>query len=145
VNRQIAFTSMMDQEKTKIASHAKFLEDRAKFGDNVALKKLEGSQQEQLKRMDITGEQIKLASQARNSEALERLKHSFGEAPTGSEREKSYIDFINAVNKDGTMEPADILELYRLQMGQIRNPQAAPPAPQPQRVEGTRSLYTPPR
>ena len=144
-NRQTALGYVMDQEKAKIAALAKFKEDRAKFGEQVALKNLEGTQQKELKQMDVTGEQIKLASQARNAEALERLKHSFGEAPTGSEREKSYVDFINAVNKDGTMEPAEILELYRRQMAQIRNPQAAPPPPQPGRVGNTNMLITPPR
>jgi len=144
-NRQAAFTSMMDQEKARIAALAKQRELQAKFGQDVALKNLEGTQQKELKRLDVTGEQIKLASQARNAEALERLKRSFGEAPTGSEREKSYIDFINAVNKDGTIDPAQMPELYRQHMEQVRNPQAAPPQSQPGRVGNTNMLITPPR
>jgi hypothetical protein len=144
-NRQTAFTSMMDQEKARISALAKFREDRAKFGEQVALKNLEGTQQESLKRMDIGADRAKLAIQQRNAEALERLKRSFGEAPTGSEREKSYIDFINAVNKDGTIDLAQLPELYRQHMEQARNPQAAPPQPQPGRVGNTNMLITPPR
>ena len=116
---------------------------QTKFGQDVALKDIEGRQQKELKSMDISGEQVKAAAAARNAQALELFKHNLQDAPSGSQREKTYIDFINAVNKDGTLEPSQILDLYFKQMNQVRNPGTPAPQPQSQNVGNTGMRITP--
>ena len=95
--------------------------------------------------MDISGEQVKAAAAARNAQALELFKHNLQDAPSGSQREKTYIDFINAVNKDGTLEPSQILDLYFQQMNRVRNPGTPAPQPRPEAVGESGMLLSRPQ
>lgn len=150
-NRQTAFTSMMDQEKAKIAALAKFREDRAKFGESVALKNLEGSQQENLKRMDIGADKAKLMMQARQARELETLKYELQQHGVKPEQASgAYMKAYQTLVENG-MDPNDpataqmAADQARTSFNINTSAPGATPTAQPQRVGNTNMLLTPGR
>lgn len=149
-NRQTAFTAMMDQEKAKIAALAKFREDRAKFGEQVALKNMEGSQQESLKRMDIGADKAKLMMQARQSRELEILKNELQQHGVKPEQASSaYMKAYQTLVENGQdpTDPATAQMAAEQARGSFHINTSAPtalPTPVAQPAGGG-MFYTPPR